>query len=185
MLVVNRASMSDWARLYAWRNHPTSRAMFLQTKPVTLRTHLAWLLGILGDDDVFLAIVRDTARATYVGTFRLDRVRKGNDGWLECTVTVDPGQRGRGYGTDLVRLITASVPGNWPMWPLRARVKAHNYASLRAFADAGFEYLSQSRNIVVLEAARKRSTPIGRRSAKRPSPHGDALQSKKTSKRRQ
>lgn len=129
-MITRLANAKDWARLFAWRNDPVTRASFLQQEPVTLSDHLEWLAKTLDDHPkTQLYIVEDTYDA--LGTFRLNRI----DDAYTCSVTVDPLKRGRGIGRAIIQEMVKKT-----QMPITATIRATNYASLRAFASAGFAF---------------------------------------------
>ena len=133
--------LGDAPLLFAWRNDVGTRANSFNPEPVGLSEHLHWLYErlqlpgyrgyILEDGGVPVAVVWYT-RAK---------------GCWEVSVTVAPGQRGRGYGTAILRLADAEL--GYPAERRRALVFADNAASLVAFQNAGYEQVG--RMCVVLE----------------------------------
>ncbi len=127
------AQLSDWARLYAWRNDPEACEQFL-SGPVTLSEHMDWLRKTVADERVQLFVVTalswaGTALASHtpVATCRIDA-----DGGV--SIAVAPEHRRKGYAS----VIASHLVGFGK--PLYALVKVTNIASLRAFASAGFTY---------------------------------------------
>lgn len=129
MIHTRRANPRDWARLFHWRNDPVTRASFLQQEPVSLSDHLQWLAKTLDDDTTQLYIAEDIYDA--IGTFRLNRIADA----YTCSVTVDPLKRGRGIGRAIIGEMVKMTA-----MPITATIRATNYASLRTFASAGFEF---------------------------------------------
>lgn len=152
MVQLRLAALSDWARLYAWRNDALTRSMFKHSEPVSLAEHMAWLTETLEKPYVrlFVATVGDKP----IGTVRLDRDRHEPryDGWAEVSLTVEPRSRGVGYAERIVGRVVAD--NTWSacsyLSGLLAEVKPENLASLRAFAACGFLPVSFG-EFVVLE----------------------------------
>jgi RimJ/RimL family protein N-acetyltransferase len=143
MLLALRAASfdKDWARLYAWRNDPVTVANFFSRQGlVDLKDHITWLREKLAEPATTRIYVAEDGQASVtVGMVRFDRLAHH----VECSFIVDPRHRGRGYGSrltgamlDLMYSLAASDEA-WRL-PLRANVKLRNYASLGAFAAAGF-----------------------------------------------
>lgn len=133
------ATMDDWARLFYWRNHQTTREQFHQTEPVGLAEHLAWLKGLTSETRLFVAV--DTQRGAYVGTVRLDLLTpkgKQRKDRASVSITVDPASRGRGYAPVILGAVVAEARLA-RLRTLVAEVRVSNAASLRAFADAGYD----------------------------------------------
>jgi len=150
---------TDWARLYAWRNEPVTRAQFKMTDRVPLDEHLAWLKKMIDDPDVQLFIADDSeAGLAGVGTCRLDLVKHKDEDWAECSIAVDACVRGRGYAVQILDAMLAEVSeGNWRKTRLiqgvLATIKTDNYASLRAFASCGFRIVKVTEKMATLEYA--------------------------------
>ena len=150
MLKIRPATVNDWASLYAWRNDPDTRAASTTTGEVALADHMKWLAAELRKDTPGLYVAYDAARDVVVGTGRLDVVNKST---REVSLTVDPAQRGHGYGVQIVAALALTLGADVTV--LRAKVRTGNMASLRAFADN--DYLPKSYTadgFVLLERAR-------------------------------
>src|SRR5262245_46881674 len=132
MVKLRRARPDDAARLYEWRVDAETMRQSSAPPPESLDDQRKWLDRVLRDSDVALYVAYDDQRGVDVGTVRLDRRSEGE---AEMSITVDPGERGRGYSHDLIaRGIEAA--GNIR---IVARVKPENVRSLRAFRALGFD----------------------------------------------
>lgn len=155
MVRLRPATEADWARLFCWRNDPETRAHVHSGDVVELSAHLKWLRATLANQDIKLFVARDSEAGNYVGTVRLDLDKKA----IHYSVTVEPHQRGKGYGEQIIAATLESMPdANGEKWRnadrLVASIKPDNYASLRAFADNGFLLVKVTPTLVVLERAR-------------------------------
>lgn len=154
MVTLRPAEIRDWARLYAWRNDDATRAASLETEPVDLKAHMRWLEKVLVDADTRLWVAEDATRSVTVGTGRHDLHREGGGKKkklvVECSLTIDPQQRGRGYAQQLLGRLIANV-----VWDdaevLVAHVRQENHTSLRVFAAAGFSVANVADGVVRLE----------------------------------
>ena len=124
------AALGDAALLYAWRVDADTVRQSIAPPPASFDEHSAWLTDQLRDPDVALYVAYDDERGIDVGTLRIDR----RGGESELSITVAPGQRGRGYSHDLIASgIRAAADSR-----IVARVKPDNVRSLRAFRALGF-----------------------------------------------
>jgi RimJ/RimL family protein N-acetyltransferase len=123
--------MADAARLLAWRNDPTTRAMSVDTAEVDLDTHMAWLDRSLARTDRLLFVGEATRTDEAVGTLRFDQVEPR--AW-EVSITIAPELRGLGWSG---KLLGAGV-AHMAEVALTARVRTDNDRSLRLFEEAGF-----------------------------------------------
>ena len=131
MIKLHEATMNDAARLYAWRMDPSTAEFSFHGPPTTFKGHCEWLEKKLAQrPQVRIWIAVDTERTATVGTVRLER----HNDTEEISLIVDPRQRGRGYAYFLIQQGAAQRS----VERVVARVKPHNYASLRAFWSLGF-----------------------------------------------
>jgi len=125
------AALQDAALLYAWRVDGDTVRHSIAPPPASFDEHSAWLTDQLRDPDIALYVAYDDERGIDVGTLRIDRRSRGES---ELSITVAPGQRGRGYSHDLIAAgILAAADSR-----IVARVKPDNVRSLRAFRALGF-----------------------------------------------
>jgi UDP-2,4-diacetamido-2,4,6-trideoxy-beta-L-altropyranose hydrolase len=117
-LTLRDASVSDAVLLLDWRNDPAVRAASFTTEVIAMEQHLAWLDRKLGRCQLQIAEVG----AVPVGQVRVDAG--------EVTYSVAEAHRGRGYGTQMIRLVMTQ--------PLVANVKLGNTPSHRIFNRLGW-----------------------------------------------
>lgn len=133
------AEMEDWARLYAWRNDPTTRANSRNVMPIMLHDHMTWLTDVIDADKtptVHLYVATD-GDDDPVGYVRLDE--NGDTG--EISIALDAQYRGKGLGREMIRDFVIALENNADMshiTRLVAEVRMTNLPSLRAFADEEF-----------------------------------------------
>ena len=127
------ATSADSAALYAWRNHPDTRAAAFDPAPIALETHERWLAASLGDPGCILLIGEQGGEA--VGVLRYD---------LACdratvSVYLVPGRGGQGLGTRLLLAGERWLRANRPeVRAVHAEIRAGNAASVGAFANAAY-----------------------------------------------
>lgn len=150
MVRLRKAVKGDWARLYWYRNDAETRARFTSHQFVTLEDHMAWLDETLVDKNLLLFLADDQEMGGAVGTVRLGVLKRGKQRWGDCSITVEPLARGKGYGRELVAglIFQGQVAG---LDGLIAKIMPDNYASLRAFAGQGFLPVSYAADVVHLE----------------------------------
>lgn len=155
MVKLRRAEMSDWARLFSWRNEPTTVAASKAGK-IALEDHMAWIAAVLDDEDRALFVARDETQSLTVGTGRLDyqsgNGKKNVPPTVEFSLTVDHRYRGAGYATAIVAGLVSESLNIWGTDAVMgADVKVANAASLRAFAENGFWPKAYTGGLVRLE----------------------------------
>ena len=139
-MMLRAADMSDWARLFHWRNHPSTVAMS-GSAPVSLATHLAWFTETLSQGAKSqlptrrIWVAHDPQRSCYVGMIRLDTDEPKTG---RISIIIDPAQRGLSYGETLLHDGLAAIADTTKVSTVTAAVRETNTASLRLFAGAGF-----------------------------------------------
>ena len=125
--------MEDAALLWQWASDPETRRNAFNKAPIPYADHLVWLEKRLESDTTQIRIFND-------GDLPVGQVRF--DMWAdhaEISISVAPGCRERGYGramlTEAARCFAEEI---MPGVQLRARVLAHNIASLKLFESCGF-----------------------------------------------
>ena len=134
-LVLRRVTESDCEMLWEWINDPDVRASAFRSEHIPIEEHRQWFYGKLKDPQCFLFIGLDGS-STPIGQVRFD-VR---DDEAEVDVSVARNQRGKGYGSYLIRKAVQELQRIMAIRTVHAFVRPENQASLRAFQKAGFIY---------------------------------------------
>ncbi|MDF2562789.1 MAG: family N-acetyltransferase [Microbacterium sp.] len=129
-LQLRPAAARDAGRLYRWRNDPVVRRQSRSTGPVSWAEHVAWLRASLIRPDRRLYIA--TWRSP-VGTVRFDALAPGE--W-EISVTVAPGERGRGLGSQMIDRALTAIASEGRL--VKAELRDTNDASRSLFRRSGF-----------------------------------------------
>lgn len=135
---IRAAAMADAELLWAWANDPEARLWSFRSAPIPWETHLAWLTTKLDDPTTRIFVVGDGATPKAVVRFETD------DDVAVVSVVVDPGQRGRGWGTRALRLACRTAADELSFQRVDAYIKPHNAGSIAAFERAGFVHVRDS-----------------------------------------
>lgn len=119
--------------LWEWRNEPGTRSASYNSKAIPYEDHLRWVQERLGDPQTRLLVALN-ADGDEVGYARLEI----NETVAEVSLSVDPQQRNRGFGTALIGSATRFAVKQLGVRSVIAHVKRDNAVSLSAFARAGF-----------------------------------------------
>lgn len=123
-------NISDAEQILEWRNDPVTRANSFNGDPIDLETHLKWFERKLSDDKCLMHVLTD-------GTENLGFIRLDIEGtFAEISYMIAPDKRGRGYGREIIRLITQNTPGQ--IETLKAYTKEDSPVSGRCFISNGF-----------------------------------------------
>ncbi|MEO7851673.1 MAG: UDP-2,4-diacetamido-2,4,6-trideoxy-beta-L-altropyranose hydrolase [Rubrivivax sp.] len=133
-LSLRPALPADAELMYAWRNHPATREMSLESREIAWTEHHQWLLRTLADPARLLLVAS-------VGSIRVGVVRFDGkpDARAAVSLYLDPQLQGLGLGSAMLlageRRACRQAP---PPLGFEARVVAANVGSQRLFKSAGY-----------------------------------------------
>ena len=133
-LRLRAVDQDDAELLWQWRNDPTVRAAAFDSAAIDWETHIRWFESRLADPDCRIFLALDEA-GEEVGQVRFEKEMEE----AEIHLSVATGQRGRGWGTHLIRLATEEYSRSEGVTRVRAFVRPENVGSLKAFEAAGYE----------------------------------------------
>jgi RimJ/RimL family protein N-acetyltransferase len=138
-LILKKAAYSDWQLLLEWRNDLITRTNSHSMESVNEETHKNWLKVILEDASrqLFIAYDNDVA----VGTARADFDKEDNS--YELSWTISPGQRGKGVGKKMIRLLAEQLNTK-----VKAEVKKGNTASVKIAEFAGMTFKNETDDVL-------------------------------------
>lgn len=116
-MIVRAARADDSARLFAWRNDPTTVAMSGTGSPVAWQDHAAWYQAALAATTRAIFIGEQNGVA--IGTVRFDEAKTRNE--AEVSINLAPEIRGRGMSRPL----------------LNAAMRAYRPVSAVSFSSSG------------------------------------------------
>ena len=141
MLSVRPASEKDALDLLKWRNDPLTREMSIDSEPVALRDHLAWLRNVLvSPKEMLLLGAIDDEK---IGMCRFSINSSGTQ--AEVSINLAPHHRGRNFASKLLQSSITTFLRKIPI-DLTARIKPHNAASLKVFEKS--QFLLEPRNSI-------------------------------------
>lgn len=133
-LGLRRATLDDGAKLHAWRNHPSVRAVSGNDDAIPLGSHMDWLMRKIAADDCRLYIAEIGSAA--VGSIRFDRLQERA---CEVSLYLDPDLPGLGLGPRLLLAGEREVMADWPGCDtFTATVVPDNEISSRLFVSCGY-----------------------------------------------
>lgn len=127
------ARLQDSAALWRWRNEEETRRVSFDTEPIPYERHERWLREKLGRPESRILIVQ----APEGGEVGYVRLRLEGDS-AEISISIDAGQRGKGYGSAAVKAAADQILQEGPIRRITALIKNRNAASVGAFERAGF-----------------------------------------------
>lgn len=141
LLQIREGNIEDVQLIYNWSNDPVVRSQSFNEEPIVFENHKKWFEGKLKNKYSLLLIVEFEGKPA--GLIRFEVVKE------QATIGILIGQdfRGKGLASDM--LIKSSQfyfsKFDKPIW---AYIKESNFASIRSFSIAGYEF---SHNTVVNE----------------------------------
>jgi UDP-2,4-diacetamido-2,4,6-trideoxy-beta-L-altropyranose hydrolase len=132
-LTLRRAGVEDSRRLWEWRNEQATREASFNTEHIPFEEHERWFLRKLPDPQMQILVAEDR-EGHEIGYVRFD-IR---DGEAEISVSVDENQRGKGYGTAMIKAGSEYLLSAKRAERIIAHIKRVNPASVFAFERAGF-----------------------------------------------
>jgi len=138
-LSLREATADDVDLLYAWRNEPATRESSFQTTVIDIESHRQWFARKLSERDRTRIWIL-TESGDPAGQVRYDR----DSDLAEISFSIDLRFRGRGLGTEILRLSAPRACRELLVTRLRGVVKPDNRASIAAFDRAGFRREGES-----------------------------------------
>lgn len=133
-IALRRATDADCDRIHQWRNAEINRRLSSDAAEISLERHRAWFAERLRDGSCDLLVAERGLLP--VGVLRYDI----DGGEARISIYLVPGEHGRGLGRQLLvrgnRWLSDERPA---VRTVSAEVLEGNTASIKAFADAGYE----------------------------------------------
>jgi UDP-2,4-diacetamido-2,4,6-trideoxy-beta-L-altropyranose hydrolase len=123
--------------LFDWANDPEVRENAFDPEPVKWEEHVKWFNEKLANPSCFIFIL--IADNIEFGQVRFDL----KDGKAEVDISIDSKFRGKGYGTEGLKVTSEYILGKNIADSVVGLVKKSNIASQRAFEKAGFQRLEE------------------------------------------
>lgn len=145
--------IEDTEQFLKWRNHEDISRWFVYRTPITAQAHMEWMLEhIVRERDCvqFIVFAPETERTRYIpigmtNIRSIDRQeRSGEYGIFIGNKAV----RGKGYGTEILRVMTAYAMDVLNLKILRARAYVDNQPSVKHFLRGGFQIVSTLKDVV-------------------------------------
>jgi RimJ/RimL family protein N-acetyltransferase len=135
-MMIRRANLTDALDVFAWRNDPVTRQMFVNGDEVSLADHLAWYNAVIESKGNILYIGIIGQVKIGVCRFDYDSKRKSS----EVSINLNPSVRGKGLSFELLSECMNNYCQSNKLI-LTAKIKTYNEASLSIFIKKGFEVI--------------------------------------------
>jgi RimJ/RimL family protein N-acetyltransferase len=143
-LQIRKALSSDDQDIFIWRNDSDSRKNSITTHKISKSEHQEWFRKKLSskDTDIYIGYQLNTK----IGVVRIE---KQHDNSAEINITINPSQRNKGYGTELLSKAIKISFNKYDI--LTARIKKSNFASIKMFEKVGFHKKGEDDNILLYQ----------------------------------
>lgn len=143
-MILRKAGARDAEAILEWRNDESTRANSFSGSIIPWEDHIKWLEKKLKDENCLMFIAED--QGSKVGSLRIDI----EDNVGEISYMVAPNMRGKGYGTELLKLAEKELPDN--IWVLAGLVRRENPASCKCFEKNGYVKLNADTSVCFIKA---------------------------------
>jgi len=124
---------NDVRLVWEWANDPLTRSVSFSTRKIPWEEHVKWFSGKLAEPNCRFFIALDAAGSP------AGQVRYQIEGeQAVVSVSLAPEQRGKGYGSYILKLSAQRIFTETPVTLIHAYIKPDNTASIGAFAKAGY-----------------------------------------------
>lgn len=147
IISIRKADLSDCRQIYEWSNDPLTRSVSFSTDSIPWETHEKWFRSKLSEQNSILFIASDDSLNT-LGLVRFQL----EDQLATASINLNPLQRGKGFGSKILRIASKRVFQETGISEIYAYIKQDNLASIKVFSKAGFI----SRGIVQYEGKEPR-----------------------------
>jgi UDP-2,4-diacetamido-2,4,6-trideoxy-beta-L-altropyranose hydrolase len=128
---------SDSSLIFSWANDPVTRKNSFHSDEITQEKHDQWFKKKMADTNVSQELF--FLEQEPVGMVRIEKVKKE----YVVSLNVAPGQRGKGYGTQILRMASVKFFSVHPDEILHAFIKKENDISQKVFSAAGFIFAEE------------------------------------------
>jgi UDP-2,4-diacetamido-2,4,6-trideoxy-beta-L-altropyranose hydrolase len=132
-LNLRAAQEADCIMIYEWANDEVTRSVSFSTDPIPWEDHQTWYKAKLTDSNSLIYIALDPELSP-VGMVRYQL--EGTEAIV--SINLASNQRGKGYGSKILRLASNRVFQDTKVSLIHAYIKPDNSPSIHAFTKAGF-----------------------------------------------
>lgn len=138
-LRLRKVRYSDRQLLWDWANEMTVREVSFSSEKIPWEDHVKWYDSLLKNPNciMYIGVNQDNSP---VGQIRYNI----EDGDAVISISIAKEFRALGYGTNLIWVASEKIFDFTCIKKIHAYIKASNYASIRAFTNAGFLHSSKT-----------------------------------------
>ncbi|MBX2875010.1 MAG: UDP-2,4-diacetamido-2,4,6-trideoxy-beta-L-altropyranose hydrolase [Saprospiraceae bacterium] len=135
-----KATGRDMLLYFKWANDPMTRLQSFHPEPIKIEDHRAWFNRRMADPKVVMYIMLYRGRA-------VGQIRFGINGVALLSYSIDPGERGKSFGTYMVQEAIKELEKDLERSiNVVGYVKKDNLASNKALSNLGFKPIASDRD---------------------------------------
>jgi RimJ/RimL family protein N-acetyltransferase len=135
-LKIRRAEVSDTIIYFKWVNNPEVRAYSYSSEVISWEDHVNWFSNKINDPNYIFFIFENSSNEK-IGQVRFEKIDDQN---YLIGVSVASEHRGKGYGSEMLKMSCAKIKNIHSDSIIHAYIKIENNASTFIFEKAGFLY---------------------------------------------
>lgn len=140
-VILRKVQKNDRHDLLIWRNHPNTRKMSFDAKPIKSSDHMRWFNANITNRKVGMYIAENT-NGQKIGHIRFEPLNKAS---YQVSVNMNPVFRGMGLGHRIIENGTKSFLQKYcRVREVVAKIMIDNIASKKAFQRAGYVFMNKS-----------------------------------------
>lgn len=143
-------TLDDTNNIVKWRNNPNVKKNFCLQDDLTVEVHENWFKTRILTGDVKQFIIKDEEQNIDVGSTYLRDIDMKNKKAEFGIFIGEDSARGRGIGSESVKLTIKCAFEELKLHKVFLRVFANNIQAIKAYEKAGFEYEGTSKDDIIL-----------------------------------
>lgn len=143
-------TLDDTNNIVKWRNNPNVKKNFCLQDDLTVEVHENWFKTRILTGDVKQFIIKDEEQNNDVGSTYLRDIDMKNKKAEFGIFIGEDSARGRGIGSESVKLTIKYAFEELKLHKVFLRVFANNIQAIKAYEKAGFEYEGTSKDDIIL-----------------------------------
>jgi RimJ/RimL family protein N-acetyltransferase len=152
---------ADSRKLFEWINDREAMLLNAGYAPVHEPDHVTWFDEIRRRSDVVIFAIRSLADGELVGSCQLLNINH-RYATAELQIRIgDPKARGKGYGTEAIRLLLTHAFRDIGLERVQLQVFASNRRAIRAYEKAGFRREGVLRSAAYVDGERRDIVVMG------------------------
>lgn len=131
---IKLAKIEDMKEVFELSNDNLVRSNSFNQKKIDWEDHKIWFKNKIKDKNCIFYLVKNTDN-NLISQIRIDKINP-NEG--DISISIAPLFRGKGYGANILKLVSEKVTSEKNIKKINAYIKNENIASKKMFEKAGY-----------------------------------------------